>query len=192
MKAARAALVLLAALSLAACRTLAAEKPIPPVAHVNLKRYVGRWYVIAAIPTHIERDDYNPVENYRLEPDGSICTVFRFRRGSFTSRLHTVHSTATVVRHTGNAEWHVHLFWLLRLQYIVAWLSPHYNRVIVARDARDYVWLMARTPQISRRDYAAMVAKVAAMGYPVSKLRKSPQRWPEPGGPRPSFASICR
>jgi apolipoprotein D and lipocalin family protein len=51
---------------------------------------------------------------------------------------------------------------------------------------------MARTPQISRPDYDAMVAKVAAMGYPVSKLRKSPQRWPEPSGPRPSFASICR
>ncbi|EQD55936.1 Lipocalin-like domain protein, partial [mine drainage metagenome] len=58
-------------------------------------------------------------------------------------------------------------------------------RVIVARDARDYVWLMARTPHISRHDYAAMVARVAAMGYDVSKLRKSPQRWPEPSGPRP-------
>ncbi len=192
MRAARATLMVLIALSLAACRTLAAEKPIPPVAHVNLARYVGRWYVIAAIPTHIERDDYNPVENYRLEPDGSICTVFRFRRGSFTSRLHTVHSTATVVRHTGNAEWHVHLFWFLRLQYIVAWLSPHDTRVIVARDARDYVWLMARTPQISPQQYQAMVARVAAMGYPVDKLRKNPQRWPEPTGPRPSFASICR
>ncbi len=192
MRAARAAAALLAALGLTACRTLAGEKPIPPVADVSLQSYVGRWYVIAAIPTQIERDDYNPVENYRLEPDGSICTVFRFRRGSFTSRLHTVHSTATVVRHTDNAEWHVHLFWFLRLQYIVAWLSPHYQRVIVARDARDYVWLMARTPQISRHDYRAMVARVAAMGYDVRELRKSPQRWPEPTGPRPSFASICR
>ncbi len=192
MRAARAATALLAALGLTACRTIAGEKPIPPVADVSLQSYVGRWYVIAAIPTQIERDDYNPVESYRLEPDGSICTVFRFRRGSFTSRLHTVHSTATVVRHTGNAEWHVHLFWFLRLQYIVAWLSRHYQRVIVARDARDYVWLMARTPQISRHDYRAMVARVAAMGYDVRELRKSPQRWPEPTGPRPSFASICR
>ena len=192
MRAARVAMALLAAISLAACRSLAAEKPIPPVAHVNLRDYVGRWYVIAAIPTHIERDDYNPVENYRLEPDGSICTVFRFRRGSFTSPLHTVHSTATVVAQTGNAEWHVHLYWFLRLQYIVAWLSPHYNRVIVARDARDYVWLMARTPHITPHDYHSMVARIAAMGYDVAKLRKSPQRWPEPSGPRPAFGSLCR
>ena len=192
MKGGRVALALFAALALAACRGAAADKPIVPVAHVDLARYVGRWYVIAAIPTRIERDDYNPVETYRLEPDGSICTVFRFRRGSFTARLHTVHSTATVVAHSGNAEWHVHLFWLLRLQYLVAWLSPGYRRVIVARDARDYVWLMARTPHISVRAYRAMLARVAAMGYDLAKLRKSPQRWPEPGGPRPSSAGVCR
>jgi apolipoprotein D and lipocalin family protein len=185
------ALALLAGLGLAACHSAAADKPIIPVAHVNLKRYIGRWYVIADIPTSIERDDYNPVETYRLEPDGSICTVFRFRRGSFEARLRTVHSTATVVAHTGNAEWHVHLFWLLRLQYLVAWLSPDYSRVIVARDARDYVWLMARTPHISQPAYRAMVARVAAMGYDIAKLRKNPQRWPEPEGPRPSSAALC-
>ncbi len=193
MNRARVMLLLLAGLLLAACGTLAsALPPIPPVAHVDLSRYMGRWYVIAAIPTAIERDDYDPVETYRREHNGSICTVFRFRRGGFASRLRTVHSTATVVAHTGNAEWHVHLFWFLRLQYIVAWLAPNYSRVIVARDARDYVWLMARTPHISRHDYAAMVARVAAMGYNVSKLRKSPQHWPEPTGPRPSDASLCR
>ncbi len=190
---ARVTLVLLAGLSLAACRMSAsARPPIVPVAHVDLSGYMGRWYVIGAIPTRIEHDDYDPVETYRLERNGSICTVFRFRRGGFAARLRTVHSTATVVAHTGNAEWHVHLFWLLRLQYIVAWLAPDYSRVIVARDARDYVWLMARTPHISRHDYAAMVARVAAMGYDVSKLRKSPQRWPEPSGPRPPDARLCR
>lgn len=192
MKRAGRLFTLLVALGLAACRSGAAEKPIPPVAHVNLAHYVGRWYVIAAIPTRIERDDYNPVESYRIEPDGAICTLFRFRHGTFTAPLKTVHSTATVVAHTGNAEWHVHLFWFLRLQYIIAWLSPHYSRVIVARDARDYVWLMARTRHISPRHYKAMVARVAAMGYDIAKLRKSPQRWPEPSGPRPSMAGLCR
>lgn len=192
MSIARFTVALLVALGLAACRTTMAENPIQPVAHVDLSRYMGRWYVIAAIPTRIERDDYNPVENYRLEPDGSICTVFRFRRGSFHSPLHTVHSTATVVAHAGNAQWRVHLFWLLRLQYIVAWLAPDYSRVIVARDARDYVWLMARTPHIPMSEYSAMVSRAAAMGYDVGKLRKSPQRWPESSGPRPSDARACR
>ncbi len=192
MRSARAAVALIALLGLAACASTAAQRPITPVAHVDLSRYMGRWYVIAAIPTRIEREDYDPVEDYRRMADGSICTVFRFRDGSFASGLHTVHSRATVVRGTGNAEWRVHLFWLLRLQYLVAWLAPDYSEVIVARDARDYVWLMARTPHISRQDYRAMVKRVAAMGYDVTRLRRNPQRWPEPGGPRPSDTAVCR
>lgn len=188
----RTALAALAICALAACRGAAAEKAIIPVAHVDLDRYMGRWYVIAAIPTRIERHDYNPVETYRLEPDGTICTLFRFRDRRFSAPLKTVHSTATVVPHRGNADWRVHLYWLLRLQYLVAWLAPDYSRVIVARDARDYVWLMARTPRISPRDYADMVARVARMGYDVRKLRKSPQHWPEPQGPRPADTALCR
>ncbi|EQD48463.1 outer membrane lipoprotein, partial [mine drainage metagenome] len=91
---ARVTLVLLAGLSLAACRMSAsARPPIVPVAHVDLSGYMGRWYVIGAIPTRIEHDDYDPVETYRLERNGSICTVFRFRRGGFAARLRTVHST---------------------------------------------------------------------------------------------------
>ena len=132
------------------------------------------------------------METYRLEPDGTICTLFRFRDRRFSAPLKTVHSTATVVPHRGNADWRVHLYWLLRLQYLVAWLAPDYSRVIVARDARDYVWLMARTPRISPRDYADMVARVARMGYDVRKLRKSPQHWPEPQGPRPADTALCR
>jgi len=171
-------LCLCLALTLTACRTAMAERPIPPVSHVDLPRYMGRWYVIASIPTRFERDAYNAVETYERQPDGSILTTFHFHRGGFDGPLKTIHSTATVVPDSGNAQWTVHLFWLLRLQYIVGWLAPDYSRVIVARDARDYVWLMARTPGISAVDYRDMVARVRAMGYDTSKLRQVPQRWP--------------
>jgi len=165
-----------AALALIGCAGAGTKVPIPPVRRVDLSRYVGRWYVIAAIPTHFERDGFNPVETYRLDPDGTICTRFRFRQGSFRGPLKTLHSTATIVPGTGNAEWEVHLFWVLREQYIVGWLASDYSRVIVARDARDYVWLMARTPQITSDEYRAMLARVQAMGYDLTKIRKSPQR----------------
>jgi apolipoprotein D and lipocalin family protein len=161
---------------LAGCRPAMAEKPIKPVTDVDLSRYMGRWYVIASIPTRFERNAYDAVETYRREPDGDIDTSFRFRRGGFEGPAKTIHSTATVVPGTGNGEWKVHLFRVLRLQYIVGWLAPDYSQVIVARDARDYVWLMARTPQVSANDYRAMLARVRAMGYDLRKLRKVPQQ----------------
>lgn len=191
MKPARLLACACAGVALIACNGASPEEPIPPVRHVDLPRYVGRWYVIAAIPTHFERNDFDPVETYRLEPNQEICTRFRFRQGGFGGPLKAIHSTATVVPGTGNAEWKVHLFWVLREQYIVAWLAPDYSRVIVARDARDYVWLMARTPQIPDTEYEHMLARVHAMGYDLTKIRKSPQQ-PDPDDSRESNSTGCR
>ena len=91
------------AAALAACHCARADRPIAPVSHVLLSRYMGSWYVIASIPTRFGSDAYNPVETYRLRPDGSICTSFRFREGRFGGPPKTIHSVATVVAGTGNA-----------------------------------------------------------------------------------------
>ena len=60
----------------------------------------------------------------------------------------------------------------------MAYLDPH-SQTIIARDKRDYVWIMARTPTIPAADYNALVARVKAMGYNIGDLRKVPLSWPE-------------
>ena len=39
------------------------------------------------MPIHIETDFYNGVETYTLDPDGTINTVFTFRKGGFDGPL---------------------------------------------------------------------------------------------------------
>jgi len=57
--------------------------PLKTVDGVDIKRFMGPWYIIACIPTFIETDSYNGVETYRLDPDGTIDTVFTFNQGGF-------------------------------------------------------------------------------------------------------------
>ena len=66
------------------CQTM---KPIHTVQAVDLKRFMGDWYVIASIPTFIEKDAYNAVESYRLDQDGTVATTFRFNQGGFDGPL---------------------------------------------------------------------------------------------------------
>jgi apolipoprotein D and lipocalin family protein len=66
--------------------------------------------------------------------------------------------------------------WPIKAQYIVAYLDPGYTETIVARDARDYAWIMARTPRISDGSFAADVERLRQMGYDTSKLRRVPQQ----------------
>jgi apolipoprotein D and lipocalin family protein len=153
--------------------------PIKPVASVDLSRFTGEWYVLATIPTRFEKSAYNAVETYRLQADGNVDTTFRFRNGAFDSPVKTIHSTGYIKEGTGNAVWGVQVFWPIKAQYIVAYLKEDYSQTIVARDARDYTWVMARTPAISQADYDALVLRVVSLGYPRASIRKVPQAWPE-------------
>jgi apolipoprotein D and lipocalin family protein len=179
----RKTLLLSCAIAMTSLTAQADPQPITPVTGVDLSRYMGDWYVIAAIPTYFEKDAYNAVETYRLQADGRIATSFRYRNGSFDGRVKVIHSTGFVQEHSGNAVWGVQIFWPFKAQYIVAYLKEDYSQTIVARDARDYTWIMARTPTIPPADYAGLLARVKTMGYPVSKIRKVPQAWPE-GNPQ--------
>jgi apolipoprotein D and lipocalin family protein len=60
------------------------QAPIKTVSEVNLKQFMGPWYVIAHIPTFIEKNAFNAVESYVLNEDGTIGTTFTFNEGSLT------------------------------------------------------------------------------------------------------------
>jgi len=150
--------------------------PVPTVASVDLPRYMGRWYIIASIPTSFEKGAHNSVESYELNPDGTISTLFTCRKDSFEGEIKTMKPKA-VVRDTANANWGLQFVWPLRVEHLIAYLSPDYSQTIIARTKRDYVWIMARTPAISDGDFETLAAKVAELGYDRSKLQRVPQRW---------------
>lgn len=162
---------------LAACSS---PPQMPPVAQVDIKRFMGDWYVIAGIPSWPERKSFNAVESYALLPDGRIQTTFRYRHGGFDADVETMHPVGTVEPGTGNAIWGMQFIWPIQAEYVIAYLDDAYQQTIVGRSKRDYVWIMARTPSVSDADYERLVAKVGELGYDVSQLRKVPQQWPEP------------
>ena len=69
------------AVALSACASRGPE--MKTVEYVDLERFMGSWYVIANIPTFLEKGAHNAVETYELDDDGSIMTTFTFRKDSF-------------------------------------------------------------------------------------------------------------
>lgn len=166
--------------ALAACAGQGGTRPVEPVDHVDLERFMGDWYVIASIPTRFERGAHNAVESYSRDEKGRIRTVFRYRKDGFDGELETMTPTGFVRDGTGNAVWGMQFVWPIRAEYIIAWLDAGYSETIVARSKRDYVWIMARTPTLPEARYRRLVEAVAAMGYDTTRLQRVPQRWPEP------------
>jgi apolipoprotein D and lipocalin family protein len=161
-------------LMLSACSS---TPTIPVAERVDLERFMGDWYVIANIPTSAEKGAHNAVESYRLDKDGSIATTFTFREGSFDGPEKVMRPRGFVRDRESNAVWGMQFFWPIKAEYLIAHVDEDYTETIIARSRLDYVWVMARTPQIPAEDFERLRRQVADLGYDVSKLQKVPQRW---------------
>lgn len=151
--------------------------PLATVAYVDIERFMGDWYVIANIPTFLEKDAYNPVESYALNEDGSIATTFVFRKGAFDGPRKEYNPKGFVRDTDSNAVWGMQFIWPVKGDYRIVYLAEDYSVTIIGRNKRDFVWLMARTPQIDDAEYARLRELIANMGYDVGKLQKAPQSW---------------
>jgi apolipoprotein D and lipocalin family protein len=173
------ALAALATLALvAACASTSGNdaKPVTLVSNVDLPRFMGDWYVIASIPTPIEKGAHNAKESYVLAPDGTIPTTFTFNADAFDGPQKHYGSKAYVLDPQTKAVWGEQYFWPIKADYRISYLSPDYSQVVITRAKRDYVWIMARTPSIPEADLQRLSAFVASQGYDLAKLQRVPQQ----------------
>jgi len=150
---------------------------IQTVPHVDLPRFMGDWYVIANIPTFIEKGAHNAIESYKLLPDGTIATTFTFRDRSFDGPLKKYTPRGFVVNKKTNAQWAMQFIWPFKGEFLIIYLNNDYSITVIGRSALDYLWIMARTPSITEEEYHTLIKFVEDIGYDVSKIQKVPQRW---------------
>jgi len=162
---------------LGGCAGSASREPIQTVDHVDLERFMGDWYVIANIPTAIEKGAHNAVESYRLDDDGTIDTTFTFREGGFDGEQKTYNPRGFVKDTGGNAVWGMQFIWPIKADYRIVWLDDEYTQTAIGRNKRDYVWIMARSPSIPDEDYRRIVDFLGEQGYDTTLIQKVPQRW---------------
>jgi len=144
---------------------------------------MGDWYVIACIPSYIERNEYDALESYRLDPDGRIRTVFTYRDGSFDAPLKRLTPVGFVTEGTRGTVWGMRFVWPIKADYRVMYVDTDYSQTVIGREKRDYAWIMARSPTMPDADYQRLSALLRAQGYDTSLLRKVPQQRRAGSGP---------
>lgn len=161
------------AITLGACTS---GPPIHTVDAVDIEQFMGDWYVIASIPTFIEKDAYNAIESYRLAEDGTIATTFSFNKGSFEGPRKVYRPRGFIQDNQSNAVWGMQFVWPFKAEYRIIYLTEDYSQTVIGRTKRDYVWIMARKPVIPEDDYRRILDFLRAEGYDLGKLRKVPQQ----------------
>lgn len=156
----------------------AADRPeLETVEFVDLDRFMGDWYVIANIPTFVEKGAHNAVETYAMNDDGTVATRFTFHRDGFDGKLKE-HNPRGFIRDTeSNALWGMRFVWPFKADYRIIYLNDDYTQTVIGRQKRDFVWIMARDPEIPDEDYRRLVRFIDSVGYDVDDLQFVPQQW---------------
>ena len=160
---------------LAGCAT-DGGRPMETVPYVDLERFAGDWYVVANIPTGIEKGAHNAVESYALNPDGTVATTFRFNKDSFDGPLKTYHPKGFVLDKKTNARWGMQFIWPIKADYRIIYLDEDYELTVIGRSKRDYVWVMSRKPELSDEEFSRIQDFIGSVGYDKTRLQRVPQQ----------------
>jgi len=171
----------------------AAAGPVSPVPHVDLDKYAGRWFEIARYPNRFQTSCAGDViVQYTRMEDGRIRVVNTCRRadGSITEASGVARPAGG---DTSGARLEVRfapafLSFLPAVwgDYWIIGLAPDYSWAVVGEPSRKYLWVLARTPEVSSRTYQEAIDVVRAQGYDPAHLVPTPQA---EGGSGPAAAA---
>jgi len=142
---------------------------LQPVSGFELQRYLGRWYEIARLDHRFERGLSRVSAEYRLLPDGRVEVINRgydpakaaWREARGVARFQGA-------QNVGSLE--VSFFGPFYGAYNVLVLDADYRHALVAGPNRDYLWILAREPQLDRATRERLVSQAKAWGFATEAL----------------------
>lgn len=164
-------------LALASCSAPDRRASPPPFAGtMDLTRYAGRWHEIARLPAPFQKDDEGAIADYGMNADGTLSVHNIAVRADGTQR--GIKGYAKVLNPPANTKLAVRFkTWFGPLipmpdegNYWIFHVDETYQEAIVGTPDRRFLWLLARTPQISAQRKAALVARAEALGFDVKRL----------------------
>ena len=150
------------------------DPPLATVGHVDLNRYIGRWFEIARYPNRFERKcDRDVTAEYSIERNGRIRVVNACvtRKG----KVEQSKGTAKVVDASTNAKLKVTFFWPFYGNYWIIELGNDYEYAVVGEPSRHYLWILSRSPAMQDSVYEGILHRLATYGYDPRKLAKTTQ-----------------
>jgi apolipoprotein D and lipocalin family protein len=178
---------LLASVVLVGMKAWAASKEANPrsdlatIRALDLPRYLGQWYEIAKFPNRFQRKCAGfTTASYTALPDGRVRVENRCRRPDGATDV-----AVGVARQVGGADSPrlkvrfapapLSFLPLVWGDYWIIDLDRDYGLAAVSEPGRDYLWILSRTPTVSKNAYDALVARLSGQGLDVRKLVRTPQ-----------------
>ncbi|OYZ20338.1 MAG: hypothetical protein B7Y39_10820 [Bdellovibrio sp. 28-41-41] len=154
------------------------QKPLPPVKTVDsidLHKYLGKWYEIAAIPQSFQKKCVGGTTAvYDTAEDDLISVVNTCDTASGLASIAI--GRAKVIDTNSNSKLKVTFVnffgwqFLLGGDYWILTIGENYSYAIVGAPGRDYAWILSRTPDMTHEQIIEANQALVAQGFDTCKL----------------------
>jgi len=140
------------------------------VSTFELDRYLGTWYEIARLDHRFERGLTDVTANYSLQDDGGVRVVNRGFSSEITEWDEAI-GKAYLVDSPDVGRLKVSFFGPFYGGYNILELDlDNYQYALVAGPNRSYLWILARSPNLSETIVQSLVEKAKRLNFPVDEL----------------------
>lgn len=161
-------ILILSCIFLSSC--LSVPEGIKPVDNFILDRYLGRWYEIARLDHSFERGLDAVTANYSMRNDGGL-KVINSGRNSETGAIDQAEGRAYFVEDPSIGHLKVSFFGPFFGSYVIFELDEEdYQYAFIAGNTKEYLWLLARTPEVSEELLDQFKATAVEFGFNLDEL----------------------
>ncbi|MDZ4751907.1 MAG: lipocalin family protein [Flavobacteriales bacterium] len=143
---------------------------VETVAHVDIDKYTGRWYEIAAYPQRFQKGCHCTTADYTANEKGHLIVENTCNRDSVGGKQSSIKGKAIVMENSGNAKLKVRFFWPFSGKYWIVDLADDYSYAVVSHPNKKSLWILSRTPKMEESVYREILARLRDKGYDLTKL----------------------
>lgn len=143
---------------------------VQAVTGFELDRYLGTWYEVARLDHSFERGMSNVTATYSMRDDGGVSVVnrgYKDAKGKWNEAM----GKAYFIGDTDVGQLKVSFFGPFYGGYNILELDKDdYQYALISGPDRSYLWILARSPNLSQNVLSTLVNKAKDMNFPVDEL----------------------
>ena len=155
---------------------VANAQPVQTVPFVDLQKYAGKWYEIAAFPQYFQKGCHCTVAAYTPTDKGYIIVENKCNKDSVNGKLSSIKGKAFVTENSGNAKLRVQFFWPFKADYWIIDLAVDYSYAVVSEPDKKDLWILSRTPKMDHLVFQQIMGRLKEKGFDLSKLKLTEQK----------------
>lgn len=138
------------------------------VAHIDFKKFQGKWYSLSSIPTALDKNWRKTAENYTLKDTYFDVYTTYYKIGNPEEK--SIKSKLFFYQGGLDGEMKAQFVWPFKIGYRVIELPEDYSYVVIGHPEKKYLFIMSRKTTLDKKLMTSIMERCKQAGYDTAKL----------------------